>query len=94
MKVINKDNIESFKKKNKIKEWVSYLFKSFVEGVVIIMGILLSIALILAPITMIILFIIPKNVEIGLLGIIIYLCMVFYMWLAIDDKIRRDERKW
>lgn len=94
MKVINKDNIESFKKKNKIKEWISYLISSFVEGIILIIGLLLLIALAITPIILILMFVIPKYAEIGVIGIIVYLCVAAYMFLAIDDKIREDKRKW
>lgn len=94
MKVINKDNIESFKKKNKIKEWVIYLISSFVEGIIFIIGLLLLIALAITPIILILMFVIPKYVEIGAIGITVYLCVAAYMFLAIDDKIREDKRKW
>lgn len=94
MKVINKDNIESFKKKNKIKEWASYLFKSFIEGVVIIMVILLVVALTSTPVVLILLFVMPKSMVISLILIIVYAYMLIHMSSCIDDKIEEDKRKW
>lgn len=94
MKVINKDNIESFKKKNKIKEWVNYLVRSFIEGIVLIICLLLSIALAFAPIVLFVLIVVPKHVEIGCIAIFSYILLLVYMCIAIDCKQREDKRKW
>lgn len=94
MKVINKDNIEEFKKKNKIKEWVNYLFYSFIALLIGTVGILLVIALLSSPVIFTMMFTFEKHFWMGFIGIVIYLCVLGGMIIAIDDKIKEDKRRW